>query len=119
MHIETNGPLKFRLALLAATMLLTQFASAANAGPAKATIAAPAIATGKAHPATAGNTVTIQNFAFQPATLTVAAGSEVVWVNRDEEPHALVSTDAQFKPSGTYAYFCSIHPHMVGKIIVK
>lgn len=59
----------------------------------------------------------------------------MVWVNQDEEPHAVVSADAQFKPSpamdtdgrfalvfakpGTYTYFCSIHPHMVGKIIVK
>jgi plastocyanin len=81
------------------------------------------------------NTVVIRNFSFQPATLTVAAGSKVVWTNRDEEPHLVVSAGAQFPASpaldtddsyattfakpGTYTYFCSIHPHMVGTIIVK
>jgi plastocyanin len=81
------------------------------------------------------NVVAIGNFSFQPATLTVAAGSKVVWANRDEEPHVVVSAGAQFPSSpaldtddsytavfampGTYSYFCSIHPHMVGTIIVK
>ena len=81
------------------------------------------------------NSVAIRNFAFQPAMLTVAAGSKVVWTNRDEEPHVVVSAGAQFPSSpaldtddsyttvfakpGTYSYFCSIHPHMVGTIIVK
>jgi len=81
------------------------------------------------------NMVAIGDFAFQPAMLTVAAGSKVVWTNRDEEPHSVVSTGALFPSSpaldtddsyatvfakpGTYSYFCSIHPHMVGTIIVK
>jgi plastocyanin len=79
--------------------------------------------------------ISIKDFAFEPATLSVAAGSKVTWTNRDEEPHLVVSADAQFKASpaldtddtysavlakpGVYTYFCSIHPHMVGKIIVK
>ena len=79
--------------------------------------------------------VAISNFAFQPATLTVAEGSKVVWINRDEEPHIVISTGARFPSSpaldtddrytavlatpGSYGYFCSIHPHMVGTIIVK
>ena len=83
----------------------------------------------------AAGTIVIRNFAFQPATLTVAAGSKVTWTNRDEEPHLVVSAGAQFSASpaldtddsysttltkpGTYTYFCSIHPHMVGTIVVK
>ena len=79
--------------------------------------------------------VAIKDFAFEPATLTVAAGGKVVWINRDEEPHLVVSAGAQvpaspaldtddrystvFTKPGVYTYFCSIHPHMVGKIIVK
>jgi plastocyanin len=85
--------------------------------------------------AAATGTIAIKDFAFEPATLTVTAGSKVTWTNRDEEPHLIVSADGQFHKSqaldtddsyaavfakpGTYTYFCSIHPHMVGKIIVK
>jgi plastocyanin len=84
---------------------------------------------------TAGNAIVIRNFAFEPATLTIVAGNKVSWTNRDEEPHQVVSAGAQFPASpaldtddnyatvftkpGTYTYFCSIHPHMVGTIIVK
>ena len=82
------------------------------------------------------DTVTINNFAFDPPTLTVAPGTKVVWVNKDEEPHTVTSAnnDAPFKSAGldtddsfsftftkpgTYKYFCSIHPHMVGTVVVK
>jgi plastocyanin len=82
------------------------------------------------------NTVTIDNFAFNPPVLTVAPGTKVVWVNKDEEPHTVTSVnkDVPFKSAGldtddsfsftftkpgTYKYFCSVHPHMVGTIIVK
>jgi len=92
-------------------------------------------ATGAATASAATGAITIKDFAFEPATLTISAGSKVVWTNRDEEPHLIVSADGQFHKSlaldtddsyaavfakpGTYTYFCSIHPHMVGKIIVK
>ena len=77
--------------------------------------------------------VKIDNFSFGPTTLTVAAGSTVTWVNRDDIPHTVVSTDGVFKSKvldtdekfsytftkpGTYAYFCSIHPKMTGQIEV-
>lgn len=82
------------------------------------------------------NTVIIDNFAFDPPTLTVAPGTKVTWVNKDEEPHTVTSAnkDAPFKSAGLdtddsfsftftkagmYKYFCSIHPHMVGMIVVK
>jgi plastocyanin len=87
------------------------------------------------HAIAAKNAIAIKDFAFQPATLTVVAGSKVVWTNRDEEPHLVVSAGGQFPASpaldtddsyaavltkpGIYTYFCSIHPHMVGKIVVK
>lgn len=79
--------------------------------------------------------VEIHNFAFSPNTLTVPKGARIVWINRDEEPHTIVSTAGAFKASqaldtndsfattldkpGAYAYFCGIHPMMVGKIIVR
>jgi plastocyanin len=86
--------------------------------------------------ATAPATVTIDNFAFAPAMLTVAPGTKVTWANKDEEPHTVTSADGgkifksdaldtddkfsfTFDKPGTYKYFCSIHPHMVGTIVVK
>jgi Icc protein len=76
----------------------------------------------------------IDNFNFTPATLTVKAGTTVTFINKDDVPHLIVSTRNRFKPSsvldtdqrfsttltkpGTYDYFCSLHPKMVGKIIV-
>lgn len=80
--------------------------------------------------------ITIDNFAFEPGTLTVAPGTKVTWVNRDEEPHTVVSADKAvrfksqgldfndsfsfvFDKPGTYKYFCSVHSHMVGTIVVK
>jgi plastocyanin len=82
------------------------------------------------------NRVVIDNFAFNPTTLTVAAGTRVSWVNRDDVPHTATSTakprlfdsgaldtDAQFShvftTPGTYPYFCAVHPRMAGQIVVK
>jgi len=79
--------------------------------------------------------VKIDNFTFAPASVTVAPGTTVRWVNRDDILHTVVSddkttfkskpldTDQEFsytftKP-GTYSYFCSIHPKMTGKIVVQ
>jgi plastocyanin len=83
--------------------------------------------------AAAGDAVTIDNFAFAPATLTVKAGSTVTWTNKDEEPHTVAATDGSFHspgmgtgatfshafPSaGKFDYVCSIHPSMHGTVVV-
>jgi plastocyanin len=80
------------------------------------------------------NVVTIDNFTFSPKELTVAVGTTVKWVNHDDIPHTVVNTDKAFrsKPldtddafsytfasAGSFDYFCGLHPHMVGKVIVK
>lgn len=78
--------------------------------------------------------VHIDNFSFSPNEITVAAGTTVRWTNDDDVPHVVASADRQFKKSppldsgesfsyrfstaGSYTYFCSLHPHMIGKIIV-
>jgi plastocyanin len=78
--------------------------------------------------------VGIDNFSFLPKEVTVPVGTTVTWTNHDDVPH-VVASDDQFKKSaaldtdesfshtfttaGNYTYFCSIHPHMIGKIIVK
>lgn len=79
--------------------------------------------------------VKIDNFTFAPPTLTVAVGTTVKWVNRDDIPHTVVSEDKStfkskaldtddsfsytFTKPGTYSYFCSIHPKMVAKVVVQ
>ena len=87
-------------------------------------------------PVEAGKTeIVIADFSFSPKTFTVPAGATVTWTNHDQVPHVVTSADNQFKKSpvlrtgqrfsntfataGTYSYFCSIHPRMTGKIIVK
>jgi plastocyanin len=78
--------------------------------------------------------ILIKDFMFAPVTLTVTAGSTVSWINKDDEPHTVVSdaglfrsgavdTDERFsfkfEQPGTYHFTCSIHPRMVGTIVVK
>jgi len=78
--------------------------------------------------------IVIKDFMFAPDSLTIKAGTMVTWSNKDDEPHSVVSdtglfrsgakdTDETFsfrfdKP-GTYHFTCSIHPKMVGTIIVE
>ena len=78
--------------------------------------------------------VTIDNFTFSPQTLTIKAGTKVTWTNRDDIPHIVASTTKAFRSpaldtddsysftfttAGSYEYFCSLHPHMTGTIVVQ
>ena len=78
--------------------------------------------------------IVIQDFMFSPNSLTVKAGSAVTWVNKDDEPHSVVSDTGLFRSGaldtnetfsfkfatpGTYHFTCAIHPRMVGTIIVQ
>jgi plastocyanin len=83
----------------------------------------------------AATAVSIDNFTFGPQTLTVKAGTTVTWTNKDDIPHGIGSADNAFAKSraldtddsfsftftkpGTYQYFCYIHPHMTGTIVVE
>lgn len=80
------------------------------------------------------NTVTIDDFAFAPASITVPVGSTVTWTNKDEEPHNVISNDGTtfhspgmgtggtysftFPTAGTFDYVCGIHPMMHGTVVV-
>lgn len=81
---------------------------------------------------TEANAIIIQNFAFTPATLSVKKGATVTWTNKDSAPHQIKSTafnssimsngqsfSFTFNEAGTFAYICSIHPSMAGKIVVE
>jgi plastocyanin len=82
----------------------------------------------------ATNVITIDNFTFSPKELTVAVGTTVKWVNHDDIPHAIVEKKTTFRSkaldtddsysytftsAGDFDYFCGLHPHMVGKVIVR
>ncbi len=78
--------------------------------------------------------VTIDNFTFGPKELTVPVETTVKWVNHDDIPHTVANKDKLFRSkaldtddsysytfatAGTFDYFCGLHPHMVGKVVVK
>ncbi len=78
------------------------------------------------------NTVTIQNFAFNPGTLTVKQGTKVTWTNQDSATHKIKSDtfnsenlnqgdkfEFTFDTKGSFDYSCSIHPSMTGKVVVE
>jgi plastocyanin len=84
--------------------------------------------------ATAATQVKIDNFTFAPQRLTVKAGTTVTWVNEDDIPHAIAATGKEFRSkvldtddkfsftfttAGSFEYFCSLHPHMTGTIVVE
>lgn len=84
--------------------------------------------------AQAAREIRVDNFSFSPENLTVPINATITWVNKDDVPHVIASNDGVFKSkaldtddkysytftrAGTYPYYCSIHPKMVGKIIVQ
>ena len=79
------------------------------------------------------NTIMIENFTFSPPELNVAAGTTVTWINHDDIPHSIVDKEKIFRSkafdtdgtysftfisAGSFDYFCGLHPHMTGKIVV-
>ena len=120
MNKKRLGLASLALPAMMAMLLIMPVAASAGAGEDK-TGAGPA-------------EVKIDNFSFGPQTLTVPVGTTVTWTNRDDIPHTIASVKRAFKSkaldtsdsfsftfneSGTYAYFCSLHPHMTGRIVVE
>jgi plastocyanin len=78
--------------------------------------------------------IVIENFAFVPSEVTIAPGTKVTWINKDEAPHTATSTDKKFNSggldtddrfsfvfndAGEFPYFCALHPHMTATVTVK
>jgi plastocyanin len=93
-----------------------------------------ALPAGEAAAAASPAVIRIDNFSFTPPTLVVAPGTTVTWTNADDSPHSVREKDGKFKSAaldtddtfsqtftapGEYDYFCSIHPYMTAKIVVK
>jgi plastocyanin len=107
-------------------------ASAAMAATASAAVAATLATAAAAHAVT--HTVTIENMQFNPSALTVKRGERVVWVNKDLFPHTVTADNKSFdsgsiaanaswsyvaRRKGEYAYSCTFHPTMHGKLTVQ
>jgi amicyanin len=113
--------------------MLRSAISAAIIGAAVGSVLAGGVLFAKAQ--TAAAAVGIDNFTFNPQTVTVKAGTTVTWTNKDDIPHGIAATNNAFKRSpaldtddsfsftfttpGTYQYFCYVHPHMTGTIVVE
>ena len=80
------------------------------------------------------HTIQIQNFAFAPAALTIAAGDTVIFTNLDSAPHTAsadggawdtgrmdqgASVQITFSSPGSFTYFCAFHPNMKGAITIS
>jgi plastocyanin len=102
-------------------------------GAATAGLLAAAVLPGAAQ--NAPSAVAIDNFTFKPQQMTVKAGTTLTWTNKDDIPHGIASANNAFARSkaldtddsysftfaapGTYQYFCYLHPHMTGTIVVE
>jgi plastocyanin len=100
-----------------------------------AAVLSMAIVSGKSNADGAdANRIVVKDFMFAPNTVTVSAGATVTWTNLDDEPHTVVSDAGLFKSGGldtnesfkyqfttpgTYHFTCSIHPRMVGTVVVR
>ena len=112
--------------------LLQQSLGAFAAGVAVTCAVYAAVAVAAAPPAE--SRVTIDNFTFTPEAITIPKGTKLEWMNDDDIPHTVVETQGKFNSPaldtdekyaftfdvpGTYEYFCGLHPHMKGKVIVR
>jgi plastocyanin len=106
----------FSVLTIAAAALIPSALAAVQAGPPTAPV------------------VRIANFTFTSPVMAVRPGTTVTWINDDDIPHTVVATDKSFRSpvldtgdrfsftfakAGQFGYFCSLHPHMTGKIVVK
>ncbi|HET7133966.1 MAG TPA: metallophosphoesterase [Gammaproteobacteria bacterium] len=125
------GPLKVPAEMLRSVLGISSVTSTRHLGPL-------AIVDATLPPAAqaAARTIVIGNFTFSPANVEVPAGTTLTWSNEDDEPHTVVSADGNpaiksppldtgekyatlFDRPGTYGYFCSLHPHMTGTVVVR
>ena len=120
------------LTAIVSVMTLTGAAASSPSEPQVATQTNQAVATDA--PAGSAAEVKIDNFAFTPGMITVKAGTQVTWINHDDIPHTVDSTEGKFKSSamdthdkfqfrftepGEYQFYCRLHPKMTGKVVVQ
>ena len=119
--MSTLRPHVHALAIIAGILTLTaMYGTSAHAG--------------QAAPPAKSVAIDIDNFKFGIVSLETAVGTTVTWTNRDDVPHTVTSSTKlfkspaldtgesfsyTFKEAGTFEYYCSMHPRMTGKIVIK
>jgi plastocyanin len=125
-NIQTSQSVVFTWSALALVAIVSVMTLRGASGIVHAAIAEPSSGS--------PTEVKIDNFAFTPGVITVKAGTQVTWINHDDIPHTVDSTEGKFKSAamdtedkfqfrftepGEYPFFCRMHPKMTGKIIVQ
>jgi 3',5'-cyclic-AMP phosphodiesterase len=120
------GPMKVPADQLASVLGITHVSYVEGRGPLAIVDSTLATSNG-------ASKVSIDNFTFTPSTLSVAKGTHVSWTNHDDIPHTVAEDNGRFKSkpldtgdsfehvfleSGTFSYYCTLHAHMRGKIVV-
>ena len=120
------------LTLLAAAVLVAGCGGSGGSGGGSPTTTAAPTTSGAGTPAS-GTAVTIDNFAFSPAALSVKMGQQVTWTNKQDVEHTVTADGGTFDHpmppnatfsftfpgAGSFAYHCRIHPSMKGTVVVS
>ena len=123
------------LALATAGLAIALAACSGSSGTAAPAVpAAPTAVSASEAPAAGGSTVSIKDFAFNPGSITIAAGTTVVWTNDDGTGHTVTADDGSFDSktigagatfsqafatAGTFTYKCTIHSSMTATVVVQ
>lgn len=117
--------------LLALAVLMVSVVSSAGVGLSVRSASRHTVAVGAV-----SHSVQIVNFAFAPQVITIASGDSITWTNQDEAPHTVTTTSGPrsisspmlskgqsftytFTASGTYSYYCAVHPDMRAQVVVN
>lgn len=134
MNMSNQSKRRARLFALALAVTLLGAACGSSSGSDTADTTTSAATDSSDADQAAGDVVTIDNFEFAPATITVAAGTTVTWTNEDDSRHTVAADDDSwtseplstgdtfthtFDAEGTVSYYCSIHPQMTASIVIE
>jgi len=134
-RIKASQSVDFTWSALALIAIVSAMLLGAASAPPELRAASGMVQAASAEAATGSATeVKIDNFAFTPGVVTVKAGTDVIWINHDDIPHTVDSTQGKFKSAaldtddkfqfrftepGEYPFYCRMHPKMTGKVIVQ
>jgi plastocyanin len=133
-NMRTSKLLSLGSALAVVAILSVVTLRASSSSPKRGSDSKPAAAVDAGTETQSAADVKIDNFAFTPVAVTVKVGTEVTWINHDDIPHTVDSTDGKFKSAaldtddkfqfrfnepGEYPFYCRLHPKMTGRVVVQ
>jgi plastocyanin len=133
-NMRTSKLLSLGSALVVVAILSVVTLRASSSSSKRGSDSKPAAAVDAGTQTQSAADVKIDNFAFTPVAVTVKVGTQVTWINHDDIPHTVDSTDGKFKSAaldtddkfqfrftepGEYPFYCRLHPKMTGKVVVQ